>query len=217
MRDDFGEIQELLRCGIQTARQKLLGDFFMRHRERLRWLVELRLNPRLRKRLDPSDVLQEAFLAASQRLEEYLQKPVLPLFLWLRLITGQKLLELHRQHLGAKSRDARREVPLEVQRLPEASSALIAASLIRQGATPDKGDRRAELREQVQAALEAMDPLDREVLVLRHFERLSNCEAARALGIREAAASKRHTRALKKLEEILRLLKWPPAGREQET
>ena len=170
------------------------------HRDRLRRMVRLRLDPRLHGRIDPSDVLQEALLEAALRLDEYRRNPALPMFLWLRFLTGQKLLQLHRRHLGVQARDAAREISLHRGPLPEATSAALAAQLVGRHSSPSKAAMRAEVKLKLEQALNQMDPIDREVLVLRHFEQLSNAETAQSLGIEESAASKRYVRALKRLK-----------------
>jgi RNA polymerase sigma-70 factor (ECF subfamily) len=175
-------------------------------------MVALRLDQRLQGRLDASDVIQEAYLDASARLPEYLRQPAMPFFLWLRFLTGQKLLELHRRHLGARMRDAGREVSLYRGSLPATSSAALAAQLLGHDTRPSEAAIRAERKIRLQEALNRMGPLDREVLALRHFEHLNNSEAAQVLGLAEAAASKRYVRALKKLKEILAGL---PGGVEE--
>ena len=123
----------------------------------------------------------------------------MPFFLWLRGIAGNKLLELHRHHLGTPMRDAGREVSLYRGALPEASSAALAARLLGRLTRPSEAAIRAEAKLRLQEALNAMDPIDREVLALRHFEQLTNAEAAQVLGITEAAAGKRYIRALERL------------------
>jgi RNA polymerase sigma-70 factor (ECF subfamily) len=127
----------------------------------------------------------------------------MPFFLWLRFITGQKLLELHRYHLGAQARDAGREVSLYRGSLPETTSAALAAQLLGHLTRPSEAAIRAETKVRLQEALNRMEPLEREVLALRHFEHLSNAETAQVLGIQESAASKRYLRALKRLKDIL--------------
>jgi RNA polymerase sigma-70 factor (ECF subfamily) len=189
---------------LATGDREVWGDLLARHRQRLRSMVALRLDPRLQGRIDPSDVIQEAFLTASVQLDEYLKKPSMPFFLWLRAITGQKMLALHRHHLGKKIRDAGREVALYNRAIPEASSAALAAQLLGHETRPSQAAMRAELETRVHEALGAMDPIDREVLVLRHFEQLSNTEVAHVLEIRESAASKRYIRALRRLKEVLK-------------
>jgi RNA polymerase sigma-70 factor (ECF subfamily) len=136
-------------------------------------------------------------------LPDFLRNPAMPFFLWLRLITGQKLMQLHRHHLGTRARDAGREVALYHGALPEASSTALAAQLLGHEPRPSEAAARAERILRMQEALNTMDPLDREILALRHFEQLSNAETAEVLQIRAAAASKRYVRALQRLKEIL--------------
>jgi RNA polymerase sigma-70 factor, ECF subfamily len=174
-----------------------------RYRPRLRRMVALRLDPRLQGRVDPSDVIQETYLEAASRLAEYLRQPTMPFFLWLRFLVGQKLVTLHRHHLGRQMRDAGREVSLYRGRLPETSSAALAAQLLGREARPSEAAIRAELKIRLQEALNSMAPLDREILALRHFEQLSLAEAAEVLGMTESGACRRHLRALKRLKDIL--------------
>jgi RNA polymerase sigma-70 factor, ECF subfamily len=183
--------------------QRGLGTLLARHRDRLERMVALRLDRRLQGRIDASDVIQEAYLEASVRLSEYLRDPTTPFFLWLRFLTGQKLVTLHRHHLGVQMRDAGQEVAFCGGPLPEASSAALAAQLLGHDTRPSEAAVRAELRIQVQEGLNSMDPLDREVLALRHFEHLSRAEIAQVLGVTEGAAGKRYIRALERLKRIL--------------
>jgi tetratricopeptide (TPR) repeat protein len=98
--------------GARAGDRQALDELFERYRERLRRMVDMRLDWGLRSRLDASDIIQDAYLEVAGRLEEYLRNPTLPLFLWLRLVVGERLTTLHRQHLGTQMRDARREVAL---------------------------------------------------------------------------------------------------------
>jgi RNA polymerase sigma-70 factor (ECF subfamily) len=196
------ESERLLRLAAQGDAREW-GSLLERHRGRLRRMVALRLDQRLQGRLDASDVIQEAYLEASARLPEYVRRPMMPFFLWLRFLTGQKMAELHRRHLGARMRDAGREVSLYRGALPEASSAALAAWLVGHDTRPSEAAVRAERKIRLQEALNSLDPLDREVLALRHFEQLTNAEAAQVLGLQASAASKRYVRALKKLKDIL--------------
>src|SRR3954468_4136260 len=182
---------------------RALADLFDRYKARLRHMVRLRLDRRLAGRLDASDVLQEAYLEADKRFAEYLRDPAIPAFLWLRLVTGQKLTDLHRHHLGAKMRDAGMEVSLHRGALPQASSVSLAELLLGRLTSPTRAARRAEMQLRLQEALNRMNPIDREVLVLRHFEELSNAEAARVLGLEKTAASNRYIRALKRLKQAM--------------
>jgi RNA polymerase sigma-70 factor (ECF subfamily) len=197
-----GETDQMLQRVAQGDRQEW-GALLERHRERLRRMVALRLDRRLQVRVDASDVIQEAFLEASVRLPEYLHEQTMPFFLWLRFLTGQKVMELHRRHLGTQMRDAGREVSLYRGALPETSSAALAAHLLGHDTRPNEAAMRAEMKVRLQEALNSMDPLDREVLALRHFEQLSTAETAQVLNIKEGAAGKRYIRALKRLKEIL--------------
>src|SRR5438876_9840905 len=190
---------ERARAGDAAA----LNEIFARHRDRLCRMVEMRLDRRLQARIDASDVIQDAYLEVATRLEEYLRHPELPLFLWLRLVVGERLATLHRQHLGTQMRDVGREVALYREALPAASSAALAAQLLGKQTSPTQAAVRAERILRVQEALNTLDPLDREVLALRHFEQLTRVETAQVLGIEEAAAAKRYIRALKRLKTIL--------------
>jgi RNA polymerase sigma-70 factor (ECF subfamily) len=202
VKSDWRQPSELLRRAGQGD-PEAVGELFAGHRPRLRRLVQLRLDRRLQGRLDPSDVLQEAYLEFARSLAEYLRNPQVPLFLWLRLITGRKLQALHRHHLGTQARDAAREVSLHHGALPEASSVSLAAQLLGRFSSPSQKAVRAELQVHTQDALNSMDPVDREILALRHFEQLTNSETAQVLGLSEAAASNRFVRALKRLKAIL--------------
>jgi RNA polymerase sigma-70 factor (ECF subfamily) len=202
---DRGDRSETSRLIEQAVRgdQRALGELLGRHRERLRRMVALRLDRRLKGRVDPSDILQEACLDAARRLPEYHQNPTMSFFVWLRFLTGQRLLDEHRRHLGAAGRDAGREVSLYGGALPETTSAALAARLLGRLTTPSQAAVRAERQIRLQESLNSLDPIDREVLVLRHFEELSNGEAAAVLGLDKSAASKRYARALIRLKDIL--------------
>jgi RNA polymerase sigma-70 factor (ECF subfamily) len=202
MAGDRSDSDDLLRRAA-AGDQQAVNDLFALHRDRLRAMVRLRLNPRLRGRVDPSDVLQDAFLEVGKHFAEYARDPKLPFFLWLRHITGQKLIMAHRRHLGAQARDADREVSLYRGALPQASSASLAAQLLGRFTSASEAVVRAELQVRVQEALNGMDPLDREVLALRHFELLTNAEVAAVLGVKKSAASNRYVRALERLKDVL--------------
>jgi RNA polymerase sigma-70 factor (ECF subfamily) len=197
--DDTVELVERARSGDQQA----LEEIFTRHRDRLRRMVETRLDGRLRARVDASDVIQDAYLKIAGRLGDYLANPTLPLFLWMRLVVGEQLINLHRHHLGARMRDAGREVTLARPALPAAGSEALAAQLLGQHTSPTEAAVRAERLLRLQEAINALDPTDREVLALRHFEQLSRAETAQVLGIGEDAAAKRYVRALKRLKDAL--------------
>jgi RNA polymerase sigma-70 factor (ECF subfamily) len=200
MTDDLHP-EELLRKAT-AGDQRALAALFMHHRDRLERMVHLRLDHRLLGRVDPSDVLQDAYFVVARRFPEYAANPVVPFYVWLRQMTGQKLIDLHRLHLG-QLRDAGMEVPLFQGALPEASSASLAAHLLDRLTTASQAAIRAEIQQRVQEVLNGMEPLDREILALRHFEMLNNEETAQVLGLRKTAASNRYIRALKRLRAIL--------------
>lgn len=179
------------------------GALLTAHQERLARMVAFRMDPRLRGRVDAADVIQDAFAEAAAHRADYFRAPAAPLFLWLRGVVSNKLLEVHRHHLGAGMRDARRERGLDAPAGTHDTSATPGAHLAAQLTRPSLAAVRAEVRARLAAALGAMDPGDREVLVLRHFEQLSNAEAAQVIGIEERAAAKRYLRALQRLKDVL--------------
>jgi RNA polymerase sigma-70 factor (ECF subfamily) len=192
-----------LELRLRQGDVQALAELFSHERERLWRIVHFRLAEPLRGRLDPEDVLQEAFLAANQRLGHYAASPATSPFIWLRMILHQTLTDLHRQHLGAQKRDAAREVSLDVAPHVQATSASVAIQLVGAFTSPSGAAARADIHSLVQTAIEQMDPIDREVLALRHFEELTNSEVAETLGIEQKAASIRYIRALRRLKEIL--------------
>ena len=205
---DVDRLLELAQGGNQAA----LHDLLERFRPQLKMMIRMRLNPRLRARVDDSDVLQDAFLYASKRLPDYLADPRSPFLLWLRQITSRKLVDLHRKHLGA-SADAGLEVSLNRARIPQASSVYLAAHLAGGQTSPSGIAVRHETEAALERALNAMDETDREIISMRHYEGLSNTEVAQEIGIEPAATSKRYVRALQRLQKILTKLGIDPASR----
>ena len=173
------------------------------HAPRLRQIIELRIDPRLSGRLDVTDVLQEAFLEARKRLSRYLGDSSVPVFVWLRGVVLDTLCDFHRQHLGAKMRDAGQEVPLQGRAVPQTSSVALAAYLAGSLTSPSQAAIREETARQIEIVLAGMDEIDREVLILRHFEQLTNDEVATVVGVKKAAASRRYMRALTRFREVL--------------
>ena len=173
-----------------------------RHRDRLERMVGMRMDRRLQGRVDVADVVQEAYLAARGKFPQYSADPRLPFFLWLRLEVGQKLVDLHRFHLGTQMRDAGQEVSLHRGALPQVTSLSLAEHLLGKLTPASQAAMRVELKLRVQEALNGMAPHDREVLILRHFEELSNSETAQVLGIKSSAAVNRYVRALKRLKDV---------------
>src|SRR5262245_28284685 len=197
MAADQAHTDELLdRAGRDDgeARQLLLA----RHRDRLRQMVTVRLDRRLAPRLDPSDIVQEALADAARSLDDYLRDRPVPFYPWLRRFAWERLVEVNRRHLQARRRSVAREERLDLQ-LPDQSARALAECLLAHDTSPSRRLMRQELRDRVQAALDRLEPSDREVLVLRYLEQLSTPESAAALGISIGAVKMRHLRALQKL------------------
>lgn len=179
------------------------GALFATHHERLRRIVAFRIDARLRGRIDPSDVIQETFIEAARGMADFVERGEMTFFVWLRWLAAMKLNALHRHHLGFKARDATREVSLDRGAMPAATTAALAARLLGRITSASEAAIREERKARLHAAIDALDPIDREMLVLRHFEELTNAEAAQTLGIQEPAASKRYIRAIRRLKDAL--------------
>ena len=205
---DSSEIDDLLRRAADGDRDALAA-LFARHRDRLEQMVLLRLDRRLQSRIDPADILQETYLEAARRIAVFARAPTTSVYVWLRVLAGQKLVDLTRRHLGAKMRDAGQEISLHRGALPQASSVSLAAQLLGRFTSPSRAAIRAETQLRVQEALNSMDPIDREVLALRHFELMTNGEVAQVLGLSKAAASNRYVRALQRLKQVLTTVPGP--------
>jgi RNA polymerase sigma-70 factor (ECF subfamily) len=196
VRPDSPETLHLLdRAGAGDS--AALGELVTRHRDAIRQFIDTRLDPQIRTRVDASDVVQEAHLEAVQRIEDYLARRPMPFHLWLCRTAYENLLRLRRKHVEVAGRAVGREKPL-----PDRSSVLLARQVLA-GVAPDARVQEAELAAQVQGALALLDDIDREVLLLRTFDALSNAEAAAVLDIQPAAARKRYGRALRRLRQAL--------------
>ena len=193
------ELIERARTGDAVA----LAELFGLYRKRLWTMVDLRLDRRLRGRVDPSDVLQEAFIDLAKRLPAYRDRDDMPFYLWLRLVTGERLLIFHRQHLDAAIRDVRKEVTIRHGVIPQAASQSIAAGLLGRFTSAASKAIRAEMQARLQDAINDLEEMDREIIVLRNFEEMSNAEAALALGLSPSGASNRYVRALKRLRAAM--------------
>jgi RNA polymerase sigma-70 factor (ECF subfamily) len=196
-----GEHRRLIDGGTDA-----LAGLFCKYRPRLERMVAFRLDPRLRGRVEAADVLQEAYLTIARRIGEYTADPAVSFFVWARQLTYQTLISLHRRHFSEK-RDPTLEVrfgqPAAPSALASDTSDSIARLLLDERTTPSQAAARAEEAAVLKAALESMDPIDREVLALRHFEQLGNNEVAQTLNLSVTAASNRYVRALERLGTIL--------------
>jgi len=203
METDRPEGFDDLMTRVKDGDEQALAEIFSLYRDKLRRMVAFRLDRRLQGRVDASDVIQEGYLDAAQRIRHYLKDPSKSFYVWLRLVVGQRLVDLHRHHVAAQKRAADREVSLRLDAPSQATSGCMAAQLTGHITSPSQAAARAETRARLEAALDRMDPIDREVIALRHFEELSNNEVAEVLGIKKQSASSRYVRALGRLREML--------------
>ena len=195
------DTEELLRraCADPQARGALLDH----HRQRLRRMVAVRLDPRLNARVDPSDVVQETLAEADRRLDDSLKDRPIPFYPWLRQIAADRIADEHRRHIIAARRSLRREEP-PAPALSSGSVLELADRLLDRGVGPSEAVRRDEVQNQVRAALDGLRERDREVLVLRHLEQLSIREIAAVLGTTEGVVKVRHLRAVQRLRAALK-------------
>ena len=191
------QIERLNKDGEQTV-----AELFSKHNDQFRRLLDFRMDRRLLGRVDSSDILQEAYLDAVNRIDHYLKEPQVSIFVWLRGIVNQTLINVHRRHIGVQARDAAREEKLN-KGGPHTSSDSLAAHLVGHLTSPSQAAMKAEMTMRLEEALDGMDEIDREVLILRHFEELSNNEVAEILELQKAAASNRYVRALGRLKKTL--------------
>jgi RNA polymerase sigma-70 factor, ECF subfamily len=199
---DQPETQDLLsqaRRGEAEAVERLLTT----HREPLRRMIGMRLDPALAARIDASDIVQDVLLEAHRRLSDYLRNPVMPFHLWLRHIAKDHVIDAHRRHRQAQRRSLDREQPLVPAALADHSSFELAGQLLDQEPTPASAAIQHELQRRLDAAIADLEEDDREVILMRHGEQLSNQEVAAALGLTEAAASMRYLRAVRRLRAAL--------------
>lgn len=205
---------EALLAADAESRAEVLGRILAAERPRLVRMVAVRMHPRVRARIDPSDVIQDACVEISRSVDAYVQDPRMPFFLWMRRIVGQRLMKAHRFHLDAKRRDVRQEQRAERQR-PDVSTVAIADMLRHDGPSPLSEVLRDEAQARLVGRLEQLSETDREIISLRHFEALSNEEVAAELGLGKHAASKRYIRAIQRLKELVDADEPPQAGAEE--
>lgn len=196
------ETQQLL----EQAKQGEAGavdQLLARHREPVRRMIDLRLDPAIVARVDASDVVQEVMIEANRRLAEYLKNPIMPFAVWLRQLAKDHLIDAHRRHHQARKRGVDREQPLHRPAWTDQSSLELAGQLVDHERTPASEAIQQELQRRLHQAIAQLDDADREVILMRHFEQLSNQDVAAALELTEPAASMRYLRAVRRLRDLL--------------
>jgi RNA polymerase sigma-70 factor (ECF subfamily) len=185
--------------GDRLAVQQL----FDRHRGALRKMVAMRLDKKIQRRLDASDIVQDVLVEANRRLDDYLSNPAMPFHLWLRHMARDHIIDAHRRHRGSAKRSVDRERPAVAIGGMDRSTLELAAQLSDQQLTPAAAATMRELQTRFEAAIEQLNEQDQEIVIMRNFEHLSNQETAQALGLTEPAASMRYLRAMRRLRVLL--------------
>jgi RNA polymerase sigma-70 factor (ECF subfamily) len=196
------QTQDLL-SGARGGDADAVNRLLEKHREALRRMIDMRLDRRIRQRVDASDVVQEVLVDAHRRINDYLSNPAMPFHLWLRQMAQDRLIDAHRRHRDAARRSLDREQPLVIAGTDDRSTIELAAQLWDRELTPAAAATVRELQQRFAAAVEQLEEQDREVVLMRHFEQLSNSEVAEALGLTPPAASMRYLRAMRRLRELL--------------
>lgn len=195
------QTHELL-AGARAGDAEAVSRLLERHRAALRKLVSLRMDRRMERRIDASDIVQDVLVEATTRLADYLRDPRMPFHLWLRSLAQDRMIDLHRRH-SAQRRDVRREQSLSAPGEVDRSSFNLGAQLLDAGITPAAAAIRGELEQRFWDAIDDLDESDREIILMRHAEQLANGEIAACLGLSPAAAGMRYLRALRKLRAAL--------------
>jgi RNA polymerase sigma-70 factor (ECF subfamily) len=191
---------------LEQARQgddEAVSALIERHRNALRHLVRMRLDRKIQRRVDVSDVVQDVLIEANRRLQTYLENPVMPFHLWIRHIARDRIIDAHRRHRGSAKRSVDKEQPMVIPGGFDKSSIILAAQLVDREKTPAASTLEKELARRVEAAISQLDDIDAEVIVMRHYEQLTNQEIARTLDLTEPAASMRYLRAVRRLRDLM--------------
>ena len=197
------EKTEELLDGVRHGDDEAAGRLLDRHREALRRMIHMRLDRKIQRRVDASDIVQDVLVEANQRLAAYLENPAMPFHLWLRHLARDRIIDVHRRHRVSAKRSVDREQPMVAAANLDRSTLELAAQLLDRELTPAAAATMRELQQRFEAAIDLLDEHDREVVLMRHFEQLSNQEVAAALKLSEPAASMRYLRAMRRLRESL--------------
>lgn len=200
MDENLAQIEQRIAEGDEAA----LAEIFGVYRPRLKKVVDSRMDKRLQGRIDSSDILQEAYIDLTKKMKAFSKlSGRMSLFVWMRLVTKERLLQVHRKHLNAEKRDARKEIQLAKGASTNASSVFLAEHLLGRFTSASRNAIRKEMHESLLCVLGSMDLIDHEIITMRCFEELSNAEAAEALGLTENGASSRFVRAMTRLKKRL--------------
>ena len=194
--------QQLLQ-GVRNGDSQAANRLLDRHRDALRQMVAMRLDRKIQGRVDASDIVQDVMIEANRRLQDYLENPVMPFHLWLRHMAKDRLIDAHRRHRGSAKRSVDREQPMVAVGGMEQSTMELARHLADAEMTPAAAATMGEMQKRFEAAINKLGEQDQEIVLMRHFEHLSNQEAAQALGLTEPAASMRYLRAMRRLRALL--------------
>ena len=180
-----------------------INQLMDRHRNSLRQLVRMRLDQQIQRRIDVSDVVQDVLVEANRRLQKFLENPVMPFHLWLRQIARDRIIDAHRRHRVSSRRSVDREQRLSVPQGYDQSSMNIASMLGDDRLTPAAAALQKEIASRIEQAITKLDEKDSEIVIMRHYELLTNQEIAQALDLSEPAASMRYLRAVRRLKDII--------------
>ena len=194
--------QELL-LGARDGDMEAVNGLIERHRNAVLRMVQMRLDHKIRRRLDVSDVVQEVMIEANRRLQDYIANPVMPFHLWLRHIAKDRIIDAHRRHRGSQKRSIDREQTLAAPAANDHSTMDLAVHLYDGELTPAAAATQREMAARVAGAVSELDEQDAEIIVMRHYEQLTNQEVAQALELSQPAASMRYLRAVRRLREML--------------
>lgn len=198
-KDQTVELLQQAKTGDDDAINKLMD----RHRNSLRQLVRMRLDQKIQKRVDVSDVVQDVLVEANRRLQRYIENPVMPFHLWLRQIAKDRIIDAHRRHRVSAKRSVDREQALVAPRGYDQSSIQLASLLGDQRLTPAAAALQQEMAKKVEHAISLLDEKDCEIIVMRHYEHLTNQEIGKVLDLTEPAASMRYLRAIRRLRAVM--------------
>lgn len=194
---------ETLLAAAREGDADAVNRLLEKHRVPVRRLVELRLDRKVQQRVDVSDVVQDVMIEASGRLDKYLSDPKMAFHLWLRQIAWDRIIDTYRRHRVSAKRNMDREQPMAVQAGPDHSTMELAVQLCDPGLTPAAAATQREIALKVEEAIGKMNDQDREIILMRHYEHLSNMEIAEVLSVKPPAVSMRYLRAVRRLREML--------------